>query len=445
MPFASESQRRWMYANEPEMAAEWQKETPKEKKLPKHVEKKADLNEILTMLLTGGGLGAAGGATLAHKYHKRKMPQYEEKGSIRGYEEGFADAGRTLQDQLQASMAPYVQSITRRKEDLAKAASFARTKQGNELLNSLMEQAGGFLPKIPTPPEVSDSSGTPFGQAMDAMSGAGKSIFGTPNIPDQIELGNFRGSLPDSFYNSDHMQDFMQQQGINKEQFEQMFMPGARMTMPGEPIREAASAAQVAAPLSALGLGAGALTKSMLKGRRHLELLQAMKGVGGTKLSSASIALSLMTKSSGVIPIPAGSAYRRMEQPPGMRSEAATPAKPNAFGRLLDRVAANMPKAAPQASPARQAPTLRPQTPMIDLDAIHQSLRSGADELAAAHPSLGGQQHPESVSLPEFGPRGEDAMLAMMARKNMPTQEVPNAPFSQFIQEFKNKQRAPLW
>ena len=300
MPFASESQRRWMYANEPEMAAEWQKETPKEKKLPKHVEKKADLNEILTMLLTGGGLGAAGGATLAHKYHKRKMPQYEEKGSIRGYEEGFADAGRTLQDQLQASMAPYVQSITRRKEDLAKAASFARTKQGNELLNSLMEQAGEFLPKIPTPPEVSDSSGTPFGQAMDAMSGAGKSIFGTPNIPDQIELGNFRGSLPDSFYNSDHMQDFMQQQGINKEQFEQMFMPGARMTMPGEPIREAASAAQVAAPLSALGLGAGALTKSMLKGRRHLELLQAMKGVGGTKLSSASIALSLMTKSAAM-------------------------------------------------------------------------------------------------------------------------------------------------
>ena len=40
MPFKSESQRKWMYANEPKMAAKWEKETPKGK-LPKKVKKKA--------------------------------------------------------------------------------------------------------------------------------------------------------------------------------------------------------------------------------------------------------------------------------------------------------------------------------------------------------------------------------------------------------------------
>jgi len=36
MPFQSESQRKWMYANDPDMAARWEKETPKGKKLPKY-------------------------------------------------------------------------------------------------------------------------------------------------------------------------------------------------------------------------------------------------------------------------------------------------------------------------------------------------------------------------------------------------------------------------
>ena len=34
MPFKSENQRKWMYANKPEMAKRWEKETPKGK-LPK--------------------------------------------------------------------------------------------------------------------------------------------------------------------------------------------------------------------------------------------------------------------------------------------------------------------------------------------------------------------------------------------------------------------------
>lgn len=39
MPFVSESQRRWMYSQKPEMAQEWQAHTPKGKKLPKRVKK----------------------------------------------------------------------------------------------------------------------------------------------------------------------------------------------------------------------------------------------------------------------------------------------------------------------------------------------------------------------------------------------------------------------
>jgi len=43
MPFQSESQRKWMYANHPEMAKRWEAETPKGKKLPKYkgIENKA--------------------------------------------------------------------------------------------------------------------------------------------------------------------------------------------------------------------------------------------------------------------------------------------------------------------------------------------------------------------------------------------------------------------
>lgn len=41
MPFKSQAQRKWMYANKPQMAKRWEKETPKSKKLPKRVSKKS--------------------------------------------------------------------------------------------------------------------------------------------------------------------------------------------------------------------------------------------------------------------------------------------------------------------------------------------------------------------------------------------------------------------
>lgn len=40
MPFKSESQRRFMFANKPKMAKEWAAVTPKGKKLPKRAPKK---------------------------------------------------------------------------------------------------------------------------------------------------------------------------------------------------------------------------------------------------------------------------------------------------------------------------------------------------------------------------------------------------------------------
>lgn len=39
MPLKSQAQRKWMHANKPGMAAQWEKETPKGKKLPKKVSK----------------------------------------------------------------------------------------------------------------------------------------------------------------------------------------------------------------------------------------------------------------------------------------------------------------------------------------------------------------------------------------------------------------------
>lgn len=41
MPFKSSSQRRWMHANEPEMAERWERHTPEGKKLPERAGKKS--------------------------------------------------------------------------------------------------------------------------------------------------------------------------------------------------------------------------------------------------------------------------------------------------------------------------------------------------------------------------------------------------------------------
>lgn len=40
MPFKSKQQRKWMYANDPEMAARWEKHTPDDTKLPEKVQNK---------------------------------------------------------------------------------------------------------------------------------------------------------------------------------------------------------------------------------------------------------------------------------------------------------------------------------------------------------------------------------------------------------------------
>ena len=42
MPFKSQAQRAWMYANDPKMAAKWEAHTPKDKKLPKEVQRKGN-------------------------------------------------------------------------------------------------------------------------------------------------------------------------------------------------------------------------------------------------------------------------------------------------------------------------------------------------------------------------------------------------------------------
>ncbi len=39
MPFKSQAQRKWMYANDPAMAKKWESDTPKGKSLPKKKKK----------------------------------------------------------------------------------------------------------------------------------------------------------------------------------------------------------------------------------------------------------------------------------------------------------------------------------------------------------------------------------------------------------------------
>jgi len=50
MPFQSTSQRAWMYANKPAMAARWARETPKDETLPKRVPKAAHRKALLAQM-----------------------------------------------------------------------------------------------------------------------------------------------------------------------------------------------------------------------------------------------------------------------------------------------------------------------------------------------------------------------------------------------------------
>lgn len=48
MPFRSKAQRRWMYANNPEMAQEFEKETPNSQALPARIRPRTSTRRRLT-------------------------------------------------------------------------------------------------------------------------------------------------------------------------------------------------------------------------------------------------------------------------------------------------------------------------------------------------------------------------------------------------------------
>jgi len=53
MPFKSEAQRRYLYANEPKIAKRWEKETPRNAKLPERAKKKRKGSSIMAALEEG--------------------------------------------------------------------------------------------------------------------------------------------------------------------------------------------------------------------------------------------------------------------------------------------------------------------------------------------------------------------------------------------------------
>lgn len=53
MPFKSEAQRRYLYANEPKVAKSWEKKTPKNAKLPERAKKKRKGSSIMAALEEG--------------------------------------------------------------------------------------------------------------------------------------------------------------------------------------------------------------------------------------------------------------------------------------------------------------------------------------------------------------------------------------------------------
>lgn len=53
MPFKSEAQMKWMFANKPKMAEEWASDTPSNTKLPRRVAKKNKKNKKTKQLKVG--------------------------------------------------------------------------------------------------------------------------------------------------------------------------------------------------------------------------------------------------------------------------------------------------------------------------------------------------------------------------------------------------------
>jgi len=80
MPFKSEAQRGWMYANEPAMAKRWEAHTPKGKKLPKKVngEKESAFAHLPPLMQKVAALGAMAAQLRVIKQAK-DMPSFTEQ------------------------------------------------------------------------------------------------------------------------------------------------------------------------------------------------------------------------------------------------------------------------------------------------------------------------------------------------------------------------------
>lgn len=91
MPFKSKAQKRYLYANEPEIAKEFEAKTPKGAKLPEKVakEEKSDIGESFMQKIDNAlglseGVGAASGPTFG--------PEGVTKGSAQS---NYGDARKT--------------------------------------------------------------------------------------------------------------------------------------------------------------------------------------------------------------------------------------------------------------------------------------------------------------------------------------------------------------
>ena len=101
-PFRSTAQRKWMYANHPEMAKHWEAVTPKSRKLPEHVKKTAALYILIREAMIRGleKLGGSGPVSVT-----------DERGNILNL---FPDVGPTIED-LNVSRTSKLIEETRRK------------------------------------------------------------------------------------------------------------------------------------------------------------------------------------------------------------------------------------------------------------------------------------------------------------------------------------------
>jgi len=136
MPFKSEAQRKWMYANDPKMAKKWQEHTPKGKKLPKKVEKKS------SALGTAGVLAAVTAPPALMYYALRRAAKNTDFKANMNYADAVMDEEERLGREITEEEGKHLF------KQLSTPAGVNLTKRSCVIPGIYVEKAAGYFQNV---------------------------------------------------------------------------------------------------------------------------------------------------------------------------------------------------------------------------------------------------------------------------------------------------------